>query len=315
MKKLVDKFAQIPVALSGLAAGVAALGAVLANELYSGINYLTVTIASLCLLLIIAKKILHPRLLWKEIAHPVLGSFLPTFDMALMVISVNVAKVLPTAGITLWYIAIAIHLIFMTGFFYYRFKEFNLNQMLPSWFVPPIGVVVACVTGGPMHAPLVTHILFYFGFSCYFMLLPVMLYRLIFGERLQDNQLPSFAVMGAPASLCLAGYLSAFADPNPYLVHFLLPIALMMTILVYISMVRINHLRIKFAPIYASFTFPLAIGANAICKYARFIGVDSAAGHFWHTLGMFELFVATISVSWVLVNMIIWVGTTLFNWE
>lgn len=313
-KRIINNFADVPAAVAGLASGVAGLGAVLSTEVYSGLHYITVAIASLCLLMILTKKILHPRVLWQEVSHPVVGSFLPTFDMALMVIAANLVKTAPVLGQTMWYCAIAIHIIFMVSFAYYRVKDFNLNHMIPSWFVPPIGIVVACVTGGSMQSPHITHALFYFGFACYCLMLPIMLYRLIFGDKIQDSHLPSFAIMGAPASLCLAGYLSAFDVPNPAVVHFLLPIALMMTILVYISMIRINHLRIKFSPIYAAFTFPLAIGANAVCKYARFIGIDSDAGHFWHAVGMFELFVASIAVFWVLLNMTMWVVRT-FNFK
>jgi exfoliative toxin A/B len=309
--RIINNFADVPAAVAGLASGVAGLGAVLSTEVYSGLHYITVAIASLCLLLILTKKIFHPKVLWREISHPVVGSFLPTFDMALMVVAASLVKNAPVLGQALWYCAIAIHIIFMVSFFYYRAKDFNLNHMVPSWFVPPIGIVVACVTGSSMQSPNVTHALFYFGFTCYCFMLPIMLYRLIFGDRIPDSQLPSFAIMGAPASLCLAGYLSAFDVPNPAVVHFLLPIALMMTALVYISMIRINHLRIKFTPIYAAFTFPLAIGANAVCKYAQFIGIDGDASRFWHAVGMFELFVATVAVLWVLLNMTIWVFRTL----
>ena len=175
--------------------------------------------------------------------------------------------------------------------------------MLPRWYVPPFGIIVACVTSSHMHAPEISHIIFYVGFALYCIMLPTMMYRLIFGERINDAQLPSFAIMGAPASLCLAGYLTAFTTPNPLIVGFLLALSLMMTSLVYISMIRINAYRIAFIPIYASFTFPMAIGATALIKYSRFIGLSSDAGIFWHTLGQIEMCAATIVIAWVLIKM------------
>jgi tellurite resistance protein TehA-like permease len=204
-------------------------------------------------------------------------------------------------GQVLWYFAIILHLFFATSFVYYRAKDFNLNQMLPSWYVPPVGIVVACVTGAGMYNSLLTHTLFYFGFGCYLIMLPIMMYRLIFGERIQDAHLPAFAIMGAPASLCLAGYLTAFSMPSGVIVGFLLALSLIMTALVYISIFRINHLRISFIPIYASFTFPLAIGSTALLKYAAYLG--STAGYFWHSLGQLEMIFALIVIIWVLFNM------------
>ncbi|RTK99564.1 MAG: TDT family transporter [Proteobacteria bacterium] len=303
MKRLINNLTKLPVAVSGLALGTAGLGNVLAMEVNTNFRFICAMIAAIILVLVLIKKLAHPKLLWNEIAHPVLGSFVPAFDMCLMVIAELIANYSPLTGKVLWYSAIVIHLIFAISFLYHRLVDFDLNHILPSWFVPPVGIVVACVTGSKMNAPLITHVIFYGGCGLYLMMLPVMMYRLIFGDRIQDAQLPAFAIMGAPSSLCLAGYLTAFANPNPQLVGVLLAISLMMTSLVYISMIRINGLRIAFIPIYASFTFPLSIGATALIKYAHFIGIQSDFGRLWQTIGHIEMLVATGVVAWVLINM------------
>jgi len=313
MKTIVNKLQNLPVAVSGLALGTAGLGNVLGSELHYSLRYICATIALLILTLVLIKKFSHPKTLWAEISHPVAGSFIPAFDMALMVIASIISHHSLIIGQILWYGAIVLHLIFAISFIYHRYRNFDLNHMLPSWFVPPVGIIVACVTGQPMRAEWLTHAIFYAGFSFYITLLPVMMYRLIFGDRIQDAQLPSFAIMGAPASLCLAGYLTAFPEPNEIIVGVLLALSLMMTSLVIISMIRINHYRIRFMPIYASFTFPLAIGATALVKYAHFTGLDSLSGKFWYQVGMAELAFATIVVSWVLLMMSKFVIHNVFN--
>lgn len=303
MKIFINNLRNLPVAVSGLALGTAGLGNILGMEVHPKLRFICASIAALILLLVMIKKFAYPRLLWNEIAHPVLGSFVPAFDMALMVLADLIASYSLPIGKAIWCLAILIHIVFAISFLYHRLIDFDLNHILPSWFVPPVGIVVACVTGGQMNEPLITHGIFYIGCSLYLALLPLMMYRLIFGDRIQENQLPAFAIMGAPASLCLAGYLSAFSNPNPQLVGVLLAVSLMMTSLVYISMIRINHLRIAFIPIYASFTFPLAIGATALLKYAHFIGISSDAGQFWHSIANVEMLVASAVILWVLVNM------------
>lgn len=303
MKRIINNLTKLPVAVSGLALGTAGLGNIIGMEINPNLRFICATIATIILILVLIKKLAHPKLLWNEIAHPVLGSFVPAFDMCLMVLADLIASYSLPVGRALWYAAIIIHIIFAISFLYHRIVDFDLNHILPSWFVPPVGIVVACVTGSKMNAPLITHSIFYVGCALYLAILPIMMYRLIFGDRIQDAQLPAFAIMGAPSSLCLAGYLTAFANPNPQLVGVLLAISLMMTSLVYISMIRINSLRIAFIPIYASFTFPLAIGATALIKYAHFIGIDSDWGKLWHTVGHVEMLVATGVIAWVLVKM------------
>lgn len=309
MLTFIKKLEKLPVAVAGLALGMASIGNVIANETQIGSGYyIFPAIATALLLLIVIKKLSNPQLLWHEISHPVLGSFIPAFDMCLMVIAELIAKYNLIFGQTMWYSAIILHIIFTCCFLYYRLRNFDLNHMLPSWYVPPVGIVVACVTGSQMHAESLTHVIFYVGLTLYAIMLPIMLYRLIFGDRIQDAQLPSFAIMGAPASLCLAGYLTAFKNPHPKIIGILLTLSLMMTFLVYISMFRINHMKIHFIPIYASFTFPLAVGSVALLKYSRYIGINSEAGQFWHMLGKTEMILATVVIIWVLFKMIHYVN-------
>lgn len=99
-------------------------------------------------------------------------------------------------GVTLWLVAIVGHLAICANFIYYRIKFFHHDHIVPSGFVPPVGIVVACVTSVDMGFPLLARILFYVGFSLYSVLLPIILYRLFFGTRLTDEQLPTFAIMG-----------------------------------------------------------------------------------------------------------------------
>lgn len=152
MKTFISKLRNLPVAVSGLALGTAGLGNILASEVTPSLRYICAMIALLILLMVAIKKLSHPKVLWNEISHPVAGSFIPAFDMALMVIASIVVKHNQAIGKGMWYLAILFHLFFAISFLYHRYKDFDLNHMLPSWFVPPVGIIVACVTGEAMHA-------------------------------------------------------------------------------------------------------------------------------------------------------------------
>lgn len=303
MNKLAKKFRDMPVALTGLALGIGGVSGALGMLLGEFPLYFGIAIATILISIIVIKNFLHFNQMMEELKHPTLGSFIPTLDMALMVVSGFVVKFLPTVGKEIWLLAIILHVIFCTFFFYYRIKNFKIHHMIPSWFVPPIGIVVACVSGKAMGFPVLNEWIFYFGFISYLILLPIMMYRIMFVEHIDDNRLPTFAIMAAPPSLCLAGYLTIFPNPSILIIDFLLPLALFMTAWVYISFIRIC--KIPFNPSYASFTFPLAIGSTAILKYSNYIkNIHPEEALFWKYLGIFLVTIATIVISTILIKMI-----------
>lgn len=94
--------------------------------------------------------------------------------------------------------------------------------------------------------------------------------------------------MAAPPSLCLAGYLTVFSNPSEnYSVHTFTTGYIYDTSCVCIFF---RILRISFNPSYASFTFPLAIGATAVLKYSNYLyTLNSRHYILWHNIGLFYL--------------------------
>lgn len=306
MKPIKDIFKSLPVALTGLALGISGVSGALAVVVNPMILYIGNFISLMLLLPIIIKNVLHFDVFREELKHPTLGSFIPTLDMALMNFSVVLYSFSSTLGKGLWLLCIVLHFIFAISFIYHRFNSWNMEHMVPSWFVPPIGVVVACVDSSLMGMPSLSHILFYIGFVFYIIMLPMMLYRVIFVERIDEGRLPTFAIMAAPPNLCLAGYLVVFVNPNSAMVNFLFPLGLFMTALIYIAMFKI--FRLKFTPVYASFTFPLAISSTAILKYSKYIGeVDIARGEFWYIFACAAITMATILIMGIFIKMLIFI--------
>lgn len=303
MKNLKNYFRYLPIALTGLALGISGVSSAVAVILNPKALYIGNFISLALLLPIIIKNILHFDVFKEELKHPTLGSFVPTLDMALMNFSVVLYEFSPVLGKGLWLLCILVHIVFGTLFVYHRFRSWNIEHMVPSWFVPPIGIVVASVDSTVMGMPELAQIIFYVGFVFYIIMLPMMLYRVIFVERIDDVRLPIFAIMAAPPNLCLAGYLVAFETPNPAMVRFLFPLGIFMTALVYISMVKI--IKLKFTPVYASFTFPLAVGASAILKYSNYIAaVDESRGIFWYNFGVAITTLAVFFISVIFVRIV-----------
>lgn len=90
--------------MAGLALGVASLGWCLENALpLHGYGQIVGAVIASCLLgLLVVRFICHFDTLWADLKHPVVGSIVPTFAMALMVISKALGMALPDFSVGLW---------------------------------------------------------------------------------------------------------------------------------------------------------------------------------------------------------------------
>ncbi|MDR3898553.1 MAG: TDT family transporter [Duodenibacillus sp.] len=218
LKSIPQQFRNLPTPMAGLALGVASLGVCLelALPLHGAAQVICALIAAVLLGLLSMRYIFHFDTLAADLRHPVLGSIAPTFAMCLMVLSKTLGMVSTTAGTALWLFAVLLHVVFLVVFAYNRFKTPGLDLMVPSWFVPPVGLIVADVTfpGAEGLYP-VAIIILAVGMAAYAVMLPVMLYRIFFYSAIPAGAQPTIAIMAAPASLSLAGYLTVVKAPKP----------------------------------------------------------------------------------------------------
>ena len=293
---------RIPTAAASLGLGIASLGWAMENAApLNGMGQITgAGIASVILAFVAGKFLLHPSLAASEIRHPVAGSILPTFAMGLMVVSKALGTEFPIPGHAMWLFAVALHLVLLAGFVWCRIRSFSLAQMVPAWFVPPVGIITAALTCPDASFAPLARILMLFGVSSFALLLPVMVYRLIFYPEIADTAKPTIAVLAAPASLSLAGYLSVAHQPSLFLAAVLLGIALLMTSVIYLALIRL--LRLPFSPAYAAFTFPLVISATALYKAMHLFAANPLTAVYADALrrmAAVELGVATLMVGYV----------------
>jgi exfoliative toxin A/B len=298
--------AKVPTPMAGLALGIASVLWCWENFLpLAGNAQLLGAIIGGCMLLVLSVKfILLPQSLRNDLAHPVVGSVVPTYAMGLMVVSASLDRFSLTAGATLWSLAVLLHLTFLVVFTIHRSKDMALHHLIPSWFVPPIGIIVAAVAVPAIPVfHTVAHWLQNFGMLCYVVMLPLMLYRFMFTQGVPDSAKPTIAIMAAPASLSLAGYLTITAHPSPIVVAVLLGIALLMTLLIYMSFFHL--LRLPFSPGYAAFTFPMAIGATALFKVTHQFSLWGLKPQYvaqMHLLASIELLLASVVIAYVAVR-------------
>ncbi|NOH98031.1 TDT family transporter [Vibrio sp. 99-70-13A1] len=298
--------------MAGLALAIASLGWCWDGVLVSQgvlhtpgvVQWVSSAIAASLLLILAVKFLIHGHLLREDLAHPVVGSVVPTFAMGCMIVSASLAPISQFLQEAVWLASVALHVVFLVSFLYHRAKQFEIHHMVPSWFVPPIGIIVADVSfsGNPTLQP-VANVVLMFGLIVYAVMLPLMIYRLMFRHEIPDAAKPTIAIMAAPASLSLAGYLTVSANPSPVIISLLFGIAVLMTFIIYVAFLKL--LRLPFSPGYAAFTFPMVIGATALFKMAAWmqgVGIDAQFINQIYNLAYLELVVATSVVTYVAVR-------------
>ncbi len=296
------RLAGAPTPLAGLALGLASLGWCAENlGGFDGRAQLIGAILALGLLCVLAGKfLLHPHLLREDLAHPVIGSLLPTSSMTTMLIAKALSASLPVITQGIWLLAVTAHLGLLLSFIQHRARGFRLNHLLPSWFVPPVGIIVAALTCPSGEFLWLARLLLAFGLCSLAVLLPLMLYRLVFGSEIPDPAKPTLAILAAPASLALAGYLSVSEQPAPAVVALLFGVAVMLTLVVWLTLLRL--VRLPFSPGFSAFTFPMVIGATAQFKLAQHLaaqGIWPEGVGYIETLARIELGVAGLVVGFV----------------
>jgi tellurite resistance protein TehA-like permease len=301
---LPERLSRYPTPVGGLALGIASLGLAWERAL-PGTSFAEVAaaVAAVLLLLMTLRFALHPDTLARDLANPIVGGVVPTYAMGWMIVSISIHQVSDLLGTAVWLVALGLHVVFLITWARHQARSFQLARMVPSWFVPPVGVIVAAVSyrgpdSGLLHG--LALVALYFGMISYAVMLPVMFYRFIFSENVPVAAMPTLGILAAPASLSLVGYLTLVQDPEPLPVILLEGIAVLMTTIVYVAFVRL--LALPFTPGFAAYTFPMAIGATAQFTVATQLtewgSVQDLVDQV-HALAMVELWVATAVIAFV----------------
>lgn len=295
-----------PTPIAGLTLGIFGIAnywaTLVKNTYLSSALLVLLSLVSLSLLIpLLLKFIRYPRFLLSDLQHPTVGSVLPTMAMSLMYLSHTLALLSDVVAVGLWFFAIALHCYFFVIFCRHRLQERDFHHhLVPSWFVPPIGMVVACLTVPSPSFLIVAQTIVAFGTVMYLFMLPIVIYRLSVGHLIEAARKPTLAVLAAPASLILSGYITVVPNPNPLLVVSLLGIAVLMTVSVYIMLTHL--LRLPFTPAYSAFTFPLAVSASALLKvsvWSQNIPLFASYQHSFFAASIIEGLIASVMIGYV----------------
>ena len=286
------------------------VGALTLSNVYSGMGYvwirhLTMWTATVVLLLYIIKIIKYPKTCLSEYQTVVPCSLYAGFTMVMMILGSYYFDYAPGFGKVLWSIGLAVHAVHILVFTFRNvIKERNINTFVPSWFVTYNGIMVSCVVGGAMNAGGILKYVVYYGIVIYFILIPIMIWRLITVE-VKPPVYHTMAVVLAPCSLCVVSYLNVIKNPNQILLFILYACVLASLAFVIIKLPK--FFSFSFAPGFAGMTFPMAIGivaTNKMTEYLTVSGQESFAALTLQLSGI-QIYITTMIIGFVLLNFLI----------
>ncbi|UJF20076.1 TDT family transporter [Vibrio sp. SS-MA-C1-2] len=246
---------------------------------------------------VLGKYLRFPSLFFNDLRHPLNGSLMAPMTMCLLVIADYLTSLNTLVARFIWYPAMTIHISMMIYFFYYQLKNLRLTNLLPSWFLYPVGAISGTLAGQELGHYQFTELMTYLCISTYFVMLPIVLHRLCFMGRLPRPARPTLAIMAAPVNLSLTAYMVNNPSPDPILVGALAGIAITMTLLVYLCYFYL--LSQRFHPSIAAITFPSVISSVAMGQITLWFAQYHSHWTWLHRLGFIELMIATGLVLWV----------------
>lgn len=286
------------------------VGALTLSNVYSGMGYvwirhLTMWTATVVLLLYIIKIIKYPKTCLSEYQTVVPCSLYAGSTMVMMILGSYYFDYAPGFGKAFWSIGLAVHAVHILVFTFRNvIKERNINTFVPSWFVTYNGIMVSCVVGGAMNAGSILKYVVYYGIVIYFILIPIMIWRLITVE-VKPPVYHTMAVVLAPCSLCVVSYLNVIKNPNQILLFILYACVLASLAFVIIKVPK--FFSFSFAPGFAGMTFPMAIGivaTNKMTEYLTVSGQESFAALTLQLSGI-QIYITTMIIGFVLLNFLI----------
>ena len=264
-------FKRVPLPLCGVALGFAALGNLLAAySLY--LKILCGILAFVGILFVTCKYLTMSDAFVTDMKNPVTASVSGTYTMALMLLAGYIKPILPAFAMIIWYVAIVLHFVLIVYFtlnFILKIKiPDDLMKVVASYFIVYVGIVVASVTAPAFNNIALGQICFWIGFVLYIPLFFYVSFRYI---KLGNKKIEAKAlacIYAAPASLCVAGYISSFEQKN---ISFLTELYLFSLVIYLLGLFVAADLfasfaktkEFKFYPSIAGITFPFVISAIA----------------------------------------------------
>ncbi len=243
----------------------------------------------------------------KEMAQPPMASIFATYPMSFVLFSTYLKQWVPVLAEPIWWTGLLMHICLILWFTIKHAFPFQWRKTMPSWFVLYVGIATAAVTAPAMNQKTVGTTVIYFAIAAWVILLPTIGYRYLKGDSLPAPLMPTWAIVAAPTSLCLAGLLASNPQAPTLLVYILQVVALICYFLGLPALKGLGNL--KFLPAISAYTFPMVISAIAAKSSLAWFTSQGVEHFAFAWVSRFSLWVATFATIVVLTRYVVFLLT------
>ena len=294
-----DLLKKLPIPIAGLILAMFALGNLLQS--YSNVVRLCIGGVALILYIIFVLKIVLLNSKLKTVLdNPVPASVLLTITMATILLSSYAKPYSSGLAAAFWFVGVILHTLLIIWFSMKFLPNFSIKKVFPSWYIVYVGIATASVTAGAAGQLKLGQICFWFALISYFILIPVVCYRVFKVKEIPEPAQPTFAILSAPGSLALAGYLNTFPEKNFIFAAVLFGFSLFFYLVVLVNLPKL--LKLKFSPGFSGFTFPLVISALSSKLFNGYVTKLYGANSVLKLFVNFQEILATLIVLYVFIG-------------
>lgn len=288
----------LPIPFSGVMLSLAALGNLL-KTINEDLRLFLGVLSLVIFFLLTIKSIFDFEQIKNGFNNPVIAGVMSTFPMTMMILSTYLVKFNLAIARFFFTGGILIHLLIIVMFTKNYVLKFDLNNFYPTNFIVYTGIVCGSVASPALGLQHIGQILFWIGLIGLIIMYPLVTKRVV-KKSLPSLISPIIAIYTAPASLCLAGYISAYGVKGSFVFFGLLIFASINFIFILTKLPK--SLGINFNPSYSALTFPFVITAIAI-KMSEISSIYSS----------FTQIIAVVLVSYVFMLFIKAIITEIFQ--
>lgn len=268
------------------------------NTISTDILYGVVLIFSCITLLYIAKLFKFFPAVLEEVANPIRLSFVPTFSISLLLLSIAFLEVNLSISKYLWISGAILHFIATVVILslWIRQTKFEINHFNPAWFIPIVGNILVPVAGVSHFSSELSWFFYSIGIVFWILLFAIFLYRIIFHHPLNEKLLPTFFILIAPPALGFISYvkLNGAVDNFSKVLYYF---ALFM--IIFLIMQFSMFYRIKFYLSWWAYSFPVASITVATSLIYKETGLVFYKLIFFCLLFLLTVFITVLSVNTV----------------
>jgi len=191
-----------------------------------------------------------------EFSHPVKINFFPAISISLLLMAIAYMPIDKTASRYFWYAGTFIHLIFtlviMNKWFY---KDYKIEVFNPAWFIPVVGTILVPIAGVAHANKEISWFFFSIGLLFWIVLLAILIYRIIFHQKMAVKFMPTLFILIAPPAVGFIAYVKMTGTIDSF-ARVMYYFALFTTIKLFTMFFRFKE--VPYFVSWWAYTFPMA---------------------------------------------------------